>query len=123
MSTSPSVSGDGWEAKSVRFRHAVRPGRDDRAVSHPGRGWALLSDQRTTVRVMSATFADRAQALHDRLDTDAPEATTWRPDDPQAGHSPLLIGELTGITAAIVRTGPAAGKKRQIAILRDGEGR
>lgn len=66
----------------------------------------------------STAFSERAQALHERLD--APEPTTWRHDDPD--HPKLLIGQLVAVSAAFVRSGPAAGQKRQIAILRNAEG-
>lgn len=77
---------------------------------------ALPSAAAGTMCPMSAAdFAEREAALRRILD--APEPTTWRPDDPAEGHPNLLIGELV-----TVDTGTTAWGERQIAVLRDGEG-
>jgi hypothetical protein len=65
---------------------------------------------------MDATFQDASERLRGRLD--GPEPQTWRPDDDEAGHPALLIGELVSTDE-----GRTAWGDRQIAIIRDGEGR
>jgi hypothetical protein len=65
---------------------------------------------------VDSTFTDAARALQERLD--APEPETWRPDDPASGHNRLLIGELVA-----VQDGRTVWGEKQIAVLRDGEGR
>lgn len=65
---------------------------------------------------MDATFDERARTLQERLN--APEPETWRPDDPQSGHGRLLIGELLAVQEGHTAYGP-----KQIAVLRDAEGK
>jgi hypothetical protein len=64
----------------------------------------------------AAAFAERAAAMQERLD--APDPTTWRPDDPSEGHPALLIGELLSVQEGMTKSyGP-----KQIAVIRDVEG-
>lgn len=68
---------------------------------------------------MSTDLAERAQGLVEQLDNGG-EAVTWRHDDPE--HPNLIVGELYSVSAGIVRTGPAAGQRRQIAHIRAVDG-
>ena len=61
-------------------------------------------------------FADRAAALAERAGADAAES--WRPNLPEKGHPPLLVGVLVRVDDATTSYGPA-----KIAVLRDGDGK
>lgn len=76
----------------------------------------MLSDKPHTLSDVDPVLQERAERLREAFD--APEPTTWRPDDDSEGHPRLLIGELMA-----VQDGRTSWGERQIAVIRDTEGR
>src|SRR5438128_1919421 len=60
-------------------------------------------------------YEARVRALAER--TELPDGETWRPDQPESGHPPMLIGEFVNRGFGTTEWG-----QREIATLRDTDG-